>query len=222
MANRIVKESESGSANKLMKKFLALHPDSEAGSIRNYLAQCGIRYAKNRGFYMRLGSLCRNRVFEKSKPKDARYPVYRLSTKESNRPWFLGFLLKHKLEQQIFYFQNDHHEKEFLKFVPILIGVYTMYVELSSWHVSSSKRSLKARLQARNEFLDGAFPINLPLAYTIDESVFHLDKIGNEKKFQELSKKLSIYEKEMGELFPPYITYCKDMFEEAFKLTKGI
>ena len=218
MANKIVKESESGSANKLMKKFLALNPDSEAGSIRNYLAQHGITYAKNRGFYMRLVSLCRNRVIEKRKPKYSRYPFYRLSTNESNRPWFLGFLLKHKLEQQISYFQNDHDEKEFLKFVSILIGVYTMYVELSSWHVSSSKRSSKARLQARSEFLDGALPINLPMDYTINESTFHLDKIGNEKKFQELSKKLPIYEKEMRELFPPYITYCKDMFEEAFKL----
>jgi len=222
MANKIVKESESGSANELMKKFLALHPDSEAGPIRDHLAQHGITYAKNRGFYMRLKSLCRNRVIEKRKPKDSRYSVYRLSTNEGNRPWFLGFLLKHKLEQQISDFQDGHDEKEFLKFVPILIGVYTMYVELSSWHVSSSKRSLKTRLQSRNEFLDGAFPINLSSDYTIDESTFHLDKIGNEKKFQELSKKLTIYEKEMGELYPPYIEYCKDMFEEGIKFTKSL
>jgi len=97
-----------------------------------------------------------------------------------------------------------------------------MYVELASWHVSSSKRSLKARLQARSEFLDGAFPINLPMDYSIDESTFHLDKIGSEKEFQELSKKLAIYEKEMGELYSPYIEYCKEMFEEGIKLTKSL
>lgn len=220
MVNRVVKESEEGSADQLIKRFLALHQDSTAGEIRKNLKENSIQYKDNRGFYMRLDSLIERKGIEKRYPRDSLYPVYRLSKIESRVPSLIGFLLKSRMKEELGNLYSLNNEQDFWKFYTVLIGVYTMYMEISGWRMFSDRKTLRKKLEARNEFLETALPLKLPTYAREEEFDDFKSKKEFEKEIQEHLDKLVSFEKEIEKLFPAQLTFCKAIFHEVRKTVK--
>ena len=220
MANRIVIESERGTVDSLIKKFLMLNQDATAGKIWKHLQKNETAYDTKRGFYMRLKRLIELRIIVKFWRKDSLYPLYRLSKAERKVPSLIGFLLNARMKEELSNIRALKGDKEFWKFMTNLIGVYTIYIEVASWRMFSDRKTLNEKLEARKEFLDAALPLTLPVPERIDESDPIVDMSKAQKYYQSLPKELIKFEKELENAMPFHMQFCKAVFHEVRRVVK--
>ncbi len=221
MVNRIVKQTEDGdTVNFLIKKLLIEKRELEFGDIREYLKQCGIEYSQKRGLYLRLNRLIEQGILEKSYSKNKEYPIYRLTKKEMIAPKTIGLFFKHSMDTEVMKIRGKVEEKEFLKFMTKLIGVYTMYMEIISWRLTSENKSYNDNLRIRKAFLDNALPITIPV-YEGNEEL-NCDKSELFKVQRNAMKEILKFESILREMFPVQMIMCGAVHHHVEKMVNRL
>lgn len=213
MANRKIKSSRQIdgymiSANKIIKKFLTLEGAKMFGEIKEHLEKNGINYSK-KGLHLRLNSLIKNGEISKTNKENSPYPVYSISKAypESTIGQMLQYCMNDTLMDEIL---PNLKKNQWFPLMTTLVGVYSMYVDILSWKLTSPNDSFKKMFEKRSQFIRGALPLVSPwsgVEYDGDISKFLITPEKYTK--DEFKKSILQFEKVLKKTFPTEMKICQ-------------
>lgn len=184
MVNRIVKESDIGNANFLIKKCLFHYEEATFQEIREYLEEHEIKYRDKRGLYYRLKKLTSEGIIEKIEYQDT--PKYCLSGSGRKDPSTLGLMIKYEMIDYLEFIKIKFKQEDYWHLMTSVIGFYSAYVEALSFRLFKNEKALEKRLRSQEEFLHQALPLRI---FTGDWT--NSTKIFDKKKLEKNVEKLS-------------------------------
>jgi len=160
-------------------------------------------------------------MIKKKEEAGKSYPTYHLVIKNSDYS-SLGFWMNHftvsRLLDSKFITLN---EKQQLRIMTTLIGVYTVFVDIQSWKLASKKKSPKEQFKIRSSFLTEALPLLTTSSMNeFKERFWGTHNVPDMYKKNEHRKEMYEYEKTLKKDFPKEYKYCKEMFDGALGLEK--
>ena len=213
MVNRIVKKSNDGDVNDLIRIFLVHKDEATFGEIAEHLKEKGIKYKQKRGLYYRLDKLIDKGTIQKIEYQRSD-PTYCLSSKGRKGPSTSGLLLKYQMIDELEKIQLKMNRDDFLRFMTLLIGVYSSYVEILSYRLFRNEKSLEKRLKNRQEFLQEA----LPLMITGQDWYNTIEIFGEDKTeeiYSRLSSDLEKLEKDLEKISPELVIFCRHVTRQV-------
>lgn len=225
MANRKIKSSRQIdgymiSANKIIKKFLTFEGAKMFGEIKEHLKENGIIYSK-KGLHLRLNSLIENNEISKTERENSSYPVYVISKSypESMIGQMLQYSMNDTLIEDIF---PNLRKTQWFPLMTTLVGVYSMYVDIQSWKLTSPGDSFKKMFEKRSLFIRGALPLVSPwssVEYDGDISKFLMPPEKYTK--EEFRKSMLQFEKYLKKTFPTEMKICQMANDKKTAMIKG-
>jgi uncharacterized membrane protein len=233
VANRIVvKKSldERGNekhAYEWIKDYLRLEGEKRFGEIKQYLADHGIRYASDKGLDLALKSLIESEEIGKHRSLASSYPVYYIRKKESNRISILAQRFQHEMNVQTNFIKlprqtRESEEEYFIRNLIHTYGIYTLFVLIKGWKLTSNKKSHSENHEILNVWQNHTLPIGnesfflengitelvepgFGYAYEPVDSVYKL--YANKKKWNKLLEIEELFKK----MYPNHVKF----FEES-------
>lgn len=213
MVDRRYKISENGNALHIIRKYLVVKGKATVSEIAQELKDKKINYKSKRAVIARLNRLVDQKFLDKITTTG--HPRYYLPNSGRLTPSNIGIMIKYETMDFLEQIRLKLDFTDFLLFFTGFVGVYTMYVELLSWKLFKDEKNFKKRARNRQEFLDDALPLRVPVASDIE----HLYQLYDIKKIEDIyenvEKNIINFELELEKTYPKYLKFCKLIFKEV-------
>lgn len=227
MARRVPKQSRDWygmkkSANDIIKRFLAGVEDPMFGDILDHLEKEGIKYSK-KGLHLRLEKLMKEGIIEKKDSEIKPYPTYHLVTKGSDKSG-LGWWFRYYMEQLRWHaLESKLNDKQVLRVMTTLIGVYAIFAEIQSWKMISHSKSYKDNFDTRSSFLVEALPLVTATSQNEYRQRYFMNKERTPGMYANDDYRNTMFEYEdyLKKTFPIEFKLCTEAFDAAMDVSKN-